>query len=274
MLSFLTPWVKRLIGANVLVFVLQQVLPSITNQFAFVPAFALQQPWTFITYMFLHGGIWHILFNMITLGFFGPRVETQLGSRRFLSLYFISGVSGAVLSYFMMPQAAVIGASGAIFGVELAFAIFWPRERIYIWGVLPLEARWLVVLTTAYTIWAGMGTYGGGIAHFAHLGGYLGAFLYLRWINFRSPLRSYQRKLETATFGKRTAWGVAGDGEEIAKWEAIPRAGLHPMNVEEIDRVIAKAKNTGVRSLTADERAFLHRMALRGTADDVNPSAQ
>jgi len=271
MFSFLTPWVKRLIFANIVVFAGQYFIPGLTDYLAFEPPFAWRYPWTFVTYMFVHGGMWHIIFNMVSLAFFGPRVEAQLGARRFLALYFISGLGGAVLSYFTTP-AGIVGASGAIFGVELAFAIFWPHERIFIWGLLPLEARWLVVLTTLYSLWAGLGTYGGGIAHFAHLGGYLGAFLYLRWIDFRSPRRSYQRKLDTATYGKR-GWGLSGDGEEIARWEAIPRGGLHPMNVEELDRVIAKAKQSGVRSLTADERAFLHRMSLRGPAD-ANPPVQ
>lgn len=276
MLSFLTPWVKRLILANVIVFALQYLAPwgnLVTAIGEFYAPVSLMQPWRFFTYMFLHGSVWHILFNMLTFGFFGPRVEAQLGGRRFLALYFISGLSGAVLSYFMTPDAAIIGASGAIFGIELAFAIFWPREKVYIWGALPIESRWLVILTTAYTVYAGFGTSGGGIAHFAHLGGYIGAFLYLKWIDFRSPLRAYQRKLETATYGKR-GLGLLGDNEEIARWEAIPRTGLHPMNVEELDRVIAKAKRDGVRSLTADERAFLHRMSLRGTPDDVKPPVQ
>jgi membrane associated rhomboid family serine protease len=272
MFSFLTPWVKRLIFANVIVFAAQNFIPGLTDLLAFEPPIAFLHPWTFVTYMFVHGGIWHIVFNMVSLAFFGPRVEAQLGARHFLALYFIAGLFGAVLSYFTTP-AGIVGASGAIFGVELAFAIFWPHERIFIWGVLPLEARWLVVLTTLYSLWAGLGTAGGGIAHFAHLGGYLGAFLYLRWIDFRSPLRAYQRKLETATFGKR-GLGLSGDDAEIARWEAIPRAGLHPMNVEEINRVIAKAKKDGVRSLTSDERAFLHRMSLRGATDETAPPIQ
>ena len=272
MFSFLTPWVKRLIFANVIVFAAQNFIPGLTDLLAFEPPIAFLHPWTFITYMFVHGGMWHIAFNMISLGFFGPRVEAQLGGRQFLALYLISGLFGAVLSYFTTP-AGIVGASGAIFGVELAFAIFWPHERIFIWGLFPLEARWIVVLTTLYSLWAGLGTAGGGIAHFAHLGGYLGAFLYLRWIDFRSPLRAYQRKLEAATFGKR-GWGLSGDDEEIARWEAISRAGLHPMNVEELDRVINKAKKDGTRSITADERAFMHRMSLRGATDETAPPVQ
>jgi membrane associated rhomboid family serine protease len=265
--SFLTPWVKRLIFANVIMFAAQHVIP--TDALVFVPAFALYRPWTFVTYMFLHGGTWHLLFNMVSLAFFGPRVEAQMGSPRFIALYFVSGLGGAILSYFTTP-AGIIGASGAIFGVELAFAIFWPTDRIFIWGVIPVEARWLVLLTTLYSIWAGLGSYGGGVAHFAHLGGYVGAFLYLRWIDFRSPLRSYQRKLDAAMFGKR-GLGLSGDADEIARWEAISRDGLHQMNVEELDRVIGKAKRDGARSLTTDERAFLHRMSLRGTSDQAKP---
>jgi hypothetical protein len=201
-----------------------------------------------------------------------------MGSGRFLGLYFVAGLGGALLSLILSQVAPypIVGASGAIFGVELVYASLWPHDRIYIWGALPVEARWLVIGQTAYSIFGGfggLGSLGGGVAHFAHLGGYAGAFLYLRWIEFRSPLRAYQRKLDQATFGKR-GWGLSGDAEEIARWEAIPRAGLHAMNVEELDRVIAKAKKNGVRSLTSDERAFLHRMSLRGAPNDVKPPVQ
>ena len=77
---------------------------------------------------------------MIGLFFFGPRLESRLGSRGFLLLYFVSGLGGAVFSLLFAREAAVVGASGAVFGVLLGFAMFWPRERIYIWGVLPVQA--------------------------------------------------------------------------------------------------------------------------------------
>jgi membrane associated rhomboid family serine protease len=267
MFSLLTPWVKRLLVANVIVFLLTSQMPGLSRLLMFAPhwVFIRQQPWSFVTYMFVHGGLWHLLFNMISLAFFGPRVEAQMGSRRFITIYFAGGLGGALLSLVLSSVAPypIVGASGAIFGIELVYAVFWPRDKIYLWGALPIEARWLVIGQTAYSLFAGFGGYGGGIAHFAHLGGYLGAFIYLRWIDFRSPLRAYQRKLEAATYGKK-GWGLAGDGDEIAKWAAIPRDGLHAMNVEELDRVIAKARREGVRSLTPDERAFLHRMSLRG----------
>jgi membrane associated rhomboid family serine protease len=278
MFSFLTPWVKRLIAANVLVFVASQFfVPQLNDFLAFYPhwAYIRLMPWTFVTYMFAHGGWSHLIFNMISFGFFGPRVEAQMGGGQFLTMYFVAGLGGALLSLALASVAPypIVGASGAIFGVELVYATVWPHDRIYLWGALPVEARWLVIGQTVYSIFGGfggLGNLGGGVAHFAHLGGYVGAFLYLRWIDFRSPRRAYQRKLETATFGKR-GWGLSGDSEEIARWEAIPRTGLHAMNVEELDRVIGKAKKDGVRSLTADERAFLHRMSLRGVADEAPP---
>jgi membrane associated rhomboid family serine protease len=281
MFAFLTPWVKRLIAANVIVFVVSTYfLPGLDNYLAFFPewAFIRQMPWTFVTYMFAHAGWGHLIFNMISFGFFGPRVEAQMGGRQFVTMYFIAGLGGALLSLALKSVAPypIVGASGAIFGVELVYATLWPHDRIYIWGALPVEARWLVIGQTVYSIFGGfggLGSLGGGVAHFAHLGGYVGAFLYLRWIDFRSPLRAYQRKLDAATYGKR-GWGLVGDGDEIAKWEAIPRAGLHAMNVEELDRVIAKAKREGVRSLTPDERAFLHRMSLRAPAADAKPPMQ
>jgi len=281
MFSFLTPWVKRLIAANVIMFVVGTYFsPSLDFYLTFRPDWdwLLLRPWTFVTYMFLHASWSHLLFNMISLGFFGPRVEAQIGERRFITMYLIAGLGGSLLSLALKEVAPypIVGASGAIFGVELVYATLWPHDRIYIWGALPVEARWLVIGQTVYSIFGGfggLGSLGGGVAHFAHLGGYVGAFLYMRFVDYHSPLSSFRRKLDTATYGKR-GWGLSSGNEEIAKWEAIPRAGLHPMNVEELDRVIAKAKSDGVRSLTPDERAFLHRMSLRDLPADVKPPVQ
>src|SRR5262245_53573073 len=123
----MTPWVSRLIIANACMFILQYALgPVFTDSLKFVPAFILLRPWTIITYMFLHGGPIHILFNMLMLYFFGSRVEHRLGSSRFLMLYLWSGIAGALLSLLFYPLSPIIGASGATYGVMLAFAYFWP----------------------------------------------------------------------------------------------------------------------------------------------------
>lgn len=254
----MTPWVARLLFLNVLLHILCSAIPGLREMFALVPARVLAEPWTPITYMFVHApGLWHIGFNMLGLYFFGPRLETRLGSANFVSLYLVSGLGGAVLSFFT-PTAHIIGASGAIFGVFLGYARCWPHDRIMIWGIVPVEARILVIVTTLYAVWGGLGSIGGGIAHFAHLGGYMGGFLYLTWLERFSPSRQYRQRLESALYGKATP--LASDEP---RWDAIRRDGLHALNLEEIDRLAEKVKVHGTSSLTPDERAFLHRMSTR-----------
>lgn len=240
----MTPWVTRLIVANIIVFFLEITNPGITRYFDFVPALILYRPWTVITYMFLHGGWSHILFNMIGLFFFGPRVEQRLGGSRFFALYFLSGISGAALSFLLAPNAPIIGASGAIMGVMFAFAYFWPRDQILLWGILPVEARWLVVGTTILSLWSGFGGSRGGVADFAHLGGFAGAWLFLRW-----AYGGGQR------FQKRAAPRVADDS--LRNWRKIDPQRAHEVNRDELNRVLDKIGRTGLSSLTPQERAFL-----------------
>ena len=152
----MTTWVRRLLVANVIVFFLENVMPGLERQLAFVPAYAFSQPWTFVTYMFTHASITHILFNMIALYFFGPRVEDRLGSSRFITLYTIAGLSGALLSMVLARNAPIVGASGAVFGVTLAFAWFWPTVQILIWGILPVQAWLLVAFYVGYSLLSGM----------------------------------------------------------------------------------------------------------------------
>lgn len=254
----MTFWVARLLAANIVVFLLTETVDGLWVILALRPRLVLQMPWTPFTYMFVHAGVWHIFFNMLTLYFFGPRVEERLGSQRFFMLYLLSGLGGAALS-FLTPTVAIVGASGATFGVFLAFARFWPRDRIYIWGILPVEARVLVLITTLYSLWGGTGSMGGSIAHWAHLGGYAAAFLYLHWIDQRSDRKRFQKRVDDATFGKRTAATAIGAPD----FDAIKRDGLHTLTLEELDRLRAKVDSEGIGSLTPDEKAFLHRMTLR-----------
>lgn len=265
----MTRWVSRLIGANVVVFLLTMSQPHLGAVLAFSPSEFMTRPWTAFTYMFVHAGLAHIAFNMLGLYFFGPRVEQRLGSAHFLSLYLVSGLGGAALS-FLTPTASIVGASGAVFGVFMAFAHYWPRERVMIWGVLPVEARVLVLLTTGYAIFGGVtrgSVVGAGIAHYAHLGGYGAAFLYLVWLDRFSPAREFRKRLDTALYGQQNG-GVTSviTGPPEPRWEAIPRDGLHPLNLEELDRIQAKVREHGMTSLTADERAFVHRLSLRESA--------
>lgn len=250
----MTHWVRQLIVANVAMFLATIAFPNLVYDLMLVPSLVLQRPWTLVTYMFLHGGMLHLLFNMIALFFFGPRLETRLGGKRFLWLYFLSGISGAFLSLLFARNAAVIGASGAVFGVLLGFALYWPRDHIYIWGVLPLEARWFVLILTGLSLYSGLSGAEGGIAHFAHLGGFLGGFAYLKWLEKNSPAQKFRRKVEGP--GARL-----GDRQTLEQWKRIRRETLHEVNRAEFDRVSEKIKAHGVSSLTARERTFIERFS-------------
>jgi len=250
----MTPWVARLVFANVGMFLLTAVAPRLVWPLVLVPAFVPYRPWTLVTYMFLHGGFGHLLFNMLGLYFFGPRVEARLGGRRFLALYFWSGIAGALLSI-ATPSARIVGASGAVFGVMLGFARYWPREPIYIWGVFPVEARVLVVVTTALALWGAFSGSSGGVAHFAHLGGYLGGWLYLRWSDAHTPAARFRARL--APEPKRVS------GADVDRWRSIDAATLHPVNREEYERVMAKVNTTGPETLSHGEREFLERFSPR-----------
>jgi membrane associated rhomboid family serine protease len=248
----MTPWVRRLIVANVVMFGLQNVVPGVTQALEFLPAAVLARPWTIITYMFLHGGVTHILFNMIALYYFGMRVEERLGERHFITLYLLSGVGGALLSLVVSPFVAIIGASGAIMGVMMAYAMYWPRDKMYVWGVLPVESWMLVGVYVLLDI----GGFGAGIAHFAHLGGFATGFLYLKWLQFRSPARAWRKKV-AAPSARRPL--VVGD--PLRAWREIRLDDLHPINREEIVRLLRKAQAEGTGRLTPEERATLDRFA-------------
>jgi membrane associated rhomboid family serine protease len=241
-----TPVVRTLLLVTVGAFFLQQTVPLMEAYLAFVPRLVLRQPWTLVTYLFLHAGLTHLLFNMLGLFFFGSRVEARLGERRFTILYFLSGITGALLSLVFGGSAGVIGASGAVFGVMLAFAYYWPHEPILIWGIFPVPARILVIITTVITLWSGFGGRGGGVAHFAHLGGYVGAWLYLKWLE-RST-KTFQRKV--AAVSPEVTRTVRG-------YQRIDRSRIHEVNREEVDRILDKISANGVGSLTAQERLFL-----------------
>jgi membrane associated rhomboid family serine protease len=245
----LSRWVGRLIFANVVVFILAQLRPAITLHLMWVPALLFDRPWTPVTYMFLHDGVMHLLFNMLGLLFFGPRLEVELGERDFLLLYFLSGIAGALLSI-VTPFTAIVGASGAVYGVFLGFARYWPRERIFIWGIIPVEARMLVIIMTALSLFGGFSG-GGTIAHFAHLGGFVGGWLFL----------AYRDRAVRARVSRTIVTAPAPSSADVRRWKSIDPARLHEVNRIELERILAKLNSSGPQSLTDTERLFLDRFS-------------
>jgi membrane associated rhomboid family serine protease len=244
--TLVTPWVLRLLVANIGMFLVEQTMPALANQLVFVPALMLVRPWAVFTYMFLHAGLGHLFFNMLGLYFFGSRVESRIGSPRFLALYLISGVTGALLSFVFAPQSPIVGASAGVFGVMLAFARYWPRDKILIWGILPVEARVLVIITTAIALFSGFSGSRGGVADFAHLGGYVGAWFYLTYLDRRTGAKRF-----------RAATAPPVQDRSLANWRKIDPKSVHEVNREELDRVLDKIGKSGLASLTPQERIFL-----------------
>jgi membrane associated rhomboid family serine protease len=175
-----------LIGINVAVFLLGFVAPSILNRMALIPAAIIVRTWiwTPFTYMFVHGGTWHLLFNMLGLFFFGVQLERRIGSHEFLLFYLLSGTLAGLLSFAVYVltgtfNVALIGASGAVFAVLLAFATYFPHANILLFGILPIRAPILVLGYAGLELFNMLGRTGGNVAHMTHLIGFGVAFLYL-----------------------------------------------------------------------------------------------
>ncbi len=253
----MTPWVIFLMVANFVVYMVTSSSPVLGNYLVFQPALALAQPWTAFTYMFVHANFGHIFWNMLALFFFGPRVEMRLGGRNFIGLYLVSGLAGAALS-FVEPAVGIIGASGAVFGVQLAYARYWPRDRILIWGLLPVEAWVLVVAMTGISLFGGM-TRSGNVAHWAHLGGFAGAALYLAIMERLSPARRFRAETQP---GPKP--GLLSERATLERWGQIRADSLHEVNRGELERIRAVLTARGIAGLSAGDRAFLDRFSRPG----------
>lgn len=192
--GLMTPAVKMLLWANVGLFLLTALVPPLfhwlTAIFGLTPRAVLTRFWVWqpVTYMFLHGGTGHVLLNMLVLWMFGVQLERIWGSRFFLRYYFVTGVGaglstiGASLLPFSFADptyaAVTIGASGAVYGLLMAFALYYPETPILMFFLFPVPAKYFVMIIGAIAFLSV--PRGGGVAHVAHLGGLVVGYLYLR----------------------------------------------------------------------------------------------
>jgi membrane associated rhomboid family serine protease len=263
----LTLWVKRLLIANTAAFLLTTILgPGFFYEwFGFSPTSAFTRPWGAITYMFLHGDIWHLLVNMLVLFFFGPPLESRWGSSEFIKYYVLCGMGGVLLSFLFAPNSLIIGASAAVYGLMLAFAWYWPDAPIHVWGIFPVKAKWVVGFFFMLTFISAVGGAGGGIAHFAHLGGILAGLAYLR---FGDRITARLGELRTSGEPRRFAIVPRKETrEEVARKTA---GGGEPSVrrreedlLDEVDRILDKISARGIGALTEEERSVLHEVSRR-----------
>jgi membrane associated rhomboid family serine protease len=182
----LTPAVKALIIANGVVFLLTVVIEPLRDWLSLRPALVLPfqfQLWRVFTYMFAHGGVWHLVWNMLFLFMFGCALERTWGTNRFYRFYFLCGLGAALFAfipYGPFYQVSIVGASGAIYGLLLAFGAIFPTVRIWILGTFPVEARYLVIVL-GFIAFASSLMGPDGVAHIAHLGGLVTGYVVLRY---------------------------------------------------------------------------------------------
>lgn len=259
----LTPWVKRLLIANTVVFLLTLIVGRdfVFNWFSFRPSEVLFRPWGVVTYMFLHGDFWHLFMNMLVLFFFGPPLESKWGSREFIKYYVICGLGGVALSFFFVSY-AIIGASAAVYGIMLAFAMTWPEAPIYVWGIFPVKAKWLVAFLFVVTFSSAFGGAAGGVAHIAHLGGFITGFIYLKtdW-----KAAEQIQKMGRAARARRFAI-VPRDGHEDKASGQRPGREAEAREstmLDAVDRVLDKISAEGMGSLTDDEKKLLDEVSKK-----------
>ena len=180
----MTKTVAWLMGTNVLLFLLQQVWGGVTFYLALFPGRVFPYfPHTLLSYSFLHASLGHLLFNMLTLYFFGGDLDLFLGRRRFLTLYAGAAVFGGAACAALFPRGhVVVGASGALYGVLTAYALYFPKTEVLLWFLLPVQIRYLVIVWVGISLFYSVFGSTDGVAHLAHLGGAVFAFLYVQKI--------------------------------------------------------------------------------------------
>ena len=194
-----TPAIKLLIIANVVAFLVTLVVPVLKLQLGLSAVSVLERfaIYQLVTYMFLHGDVGHILFNMLALWMFGTDLERSWGTRFFTKYYFVTGVGAGLITVLWalspLPYAEnlaysiVIGASGAIYGVLLAYGMYFPHRVILLFLLFPVQAKYAVMIFGAIAFIFSLGAGGGGVAHTAHLGGLIVGYAYLKRLRGSSP---------------------------------------------------------------------------------------
>jgi rhomboid family protein len=300
--TFFPPMIKFLLASNIGLYLFQVLFDrmtlqgvSISNYIAYYgylwpigsPEFHFWQP---ITYMFLHAGLSHVLFNMLALWMFGTELENTWGSKKFITYYLLCGLGGAAAHMFISPLLGLqvgplVGASGAVFGLLAAFGLLYPDRMIYFYFFIPIRAKYFVLLYLGLELYLGFQG-GDNIGHFAHLGGAVAGMIYMIidaggpqllgrlrrktggapsggvWRNFSEPAQP-----KHPTFVRHTR----EDGDEAVEAEyydlgnsgtkaaAKPetKSGTHVITQDVVDRILDKIAASGYQNLTKEEREIL-----------------
>lgn len=279
--SFFPPVIKNILIINGIVYFISIIAQNvvvggvlldnlITKYFALIPFgndYWSFMPWQLITYQFLHGGFSHIFFNMLMLWMFGMEIENIMGSKKFLVFYLLAGIGGGLLQLFLGGGSApIIGASGAVFGVMVAFAMYFPDRLIYVYFLIPVKAKYLIVFMMVIEFLSvGDASF---VAHLAHLGGAIVGFVFVMldrrnsynfdrmFENFKSKVdytddSKFEKKKSPFSFGKKEA-------KEAEFFEInSPKKSGDEISQETIDKILDKISQSGYQNLTEKEKKIL-----------------
>lgn len=289
------PVIKNLLIINGIVFFVQILMENITfngypawyilnRWFALNPFYGTDaagmpfnfQIWQLITYQFMHGGFSHILFNMFALWMFGMEIEHIFGSRKFLFFYLLAGVVAGICHLLLSPllggaPAVTIGASGAVYGVMIAFAMFFPDRYIFIYFLIPVKAKYLIgfLIILEFLL---IDSASSNVAHLAHLGGALAGFIFIlvdKKNDFRlnkffdlSRLKKSQDSFKSSSRSGYTYYN-GGDVEEASYKDLSDEKKSETVTQKEIDEILDKISQSGYENLTEKEKRILFEASKR-----------
>ncbi|MFL5601969.1 MAG: rhomboid family intramembrane serine protease [Gemmatimonadaceae bacterium] len=283
----MTRAVQWLLGLNIGIYFLQLTLfgqDALYSALALDPARFPGSWWTVATYMFVHAWLAHLAFNMFTLWMFGPRLEHEWGTRTFVQFYLWCGLGGAIAHLLFAQHTSVIGASGAISGVLVAYALRWPDEEVYLFGVIPMKSRWLVAAMLAMNIVFALSP-SSRIDWTAHVGGMAFGWILLKlysvgginrvrgWV---SAAPDEVEDMPRAVPRNRSPMRDRGHGvdEVVARSNAVVVRRSRPLQhipkqetpkeyAARVNRVLDKISQQGMNSLTGEERRLLEEMSRK-----------
>lgn len=238
--------IKILVIINVGMYLLQIITES---QLDMIRIFGLSTKtmwpliWQPITYMFMHGGVWHVAINMFILWMFGSELEAIWGKTEFLKYYFVTGI-GAGLVWLLFNigglNAILIGASGAVYGILMAYGLMFPNRTVYVYFLFPVKVKWFVLFIGAIAFFSSMGT-GSNISHLTHLSGMLIGYLYLRFSDhWRNIIFNFRKKIVEMKSMQKDR-----DNQQKMKLQ------------QEVDTLLDKANICGWENLSEEEQLKL-----------------
>jgi membrane associated rhomboid family serine protease len=271
---FFPPVIKWLLISNTAVFLLMMLLGVFRAQAfplaavigEYFPLYPLGHGfyiWQLITYLFMHGGFLHLLFNMFALWMFGMELENTWGSKKFLVYYLLCGIGAGISNLLIGPlvgQAGpTIGASGAIYGVLIAFGMMFPDRPIFVYFLLPIRAKYFVLFYILLELYAGVTGTPDGIAHFAHLGGAAIGFVYILIDQDRIPLKRHflMLKRHVSTPDLTNVYSSQYRRESISDAKYYDLHDEDHVDQQQIDEILDKISQHGYQSLTEKEKKLL-----------------